>query len=905
MTRLRAWASRLSALFRRHRRDEELEEEIQAHLRMAAQERAESGESAEQARASAVREFGNVLMVKEVTRNMWGFAWLETLMQDFRYGLRMLARSPGFTGIAIITLALGIGANTAVFSVVNGILLQPLPYKDPDRLVMLWEAHRHFGERLAFSYPNFRDFRDQNHAFEEMAAFTLLTLHLAGRSAPEIVSTSWTTGSLFQVAGAEPILGRTFLPEEEKAGQGQVAVISYRLWKRRFGGDPTILGKQVRVTGWDRTVDRTIVGVMPPGFVFPSGEATGFNEQSAWTKKGMGADIWVPLLSFDPKFLAEVAESREFDDLFVVGRLKPGVRLSVAQAEMETIAVRLQQQYPKENEGRDVRLVPLHKQIVGRIRPSLMLLLFAVGFVLLIACANFANLLLTRAASREKEFSVRASVGASRGRLIRQLLSESVLLALLGGGVGVLLAVWGLEALVALAPREVPRLELVQMNGTVLAFSLVVCTLTGLLFGLAPALHASKPDLNECLKEGGRTLAGSRRSHRLRNVLVVTEIGLALVLLVGTGLMIRSFIRRQGFRWGFNSKGLVTMFIIRHGANGEEETRRFIAFERELLRRVEALPGVQSVGIVGRVIHDGGDIGAGYQIEGRNLPPAAQPPRIPFEGVSPSYFRVMEIPLMRGREFTENDTADSPKVVIINEAMARRFFHGEDPIGKRIQESGSGRNPWLTIVGVVADMHFVAFQDSVRPMFYYPYTQAPPDPMTVLVRTSSDPKALAEPLRQAVWSLDQDQPVYQIETMVEQLKGLMAQQRFMMVLLGAFALLSIVLAAVGIYGVISYSVEQRTHEIGVRVALGAGRHDVLRLVVGQGMILTVIGIVAGLAAAFALTRFLASMLFEVRPTDPLTFASASLLLTGVAILACYIPARRAAKVDPMVALRYE
>jgi putative ABC transport system permease protein len=533
-----------------------------------------------------------------------------------------------------------------------------------------------------------------------------------------------------------------------------------------------------------------------------------------------------------------------------------------------------------------------------------MILLATVGFLLLIACANVANLLLARTAARERELAVRASLGASRGRLFRQLLSESLLLALFGGGAGVLLSVWVLEALVALAPEEVPRLGLAQINAPVLGFALLTGAVVGLLFGLAPALHASKLDLNESLREGGRSLAGSRRGQRLRNVLVVMEIGLSLVMLAGAGLMIRTFIHMQRYRWGFNPDGLVTMTVHRLGPQGQwrdpANMARLIDFEKDLLRRVETLPGVQSASLAGILINWG--MINEFEFEGQNRPAVA----VRIEKVSPNYFHTMGMQLLQGREFSERDNMNTPIVVIINQAMARRYYAGADPLGKRLQRDWvDGHKRWVTVVGVVSDMQVDAFKESVRPVVYYPWTQLPPNPMTVVVRTSNDPNAFTGALQQALWSVDKDQPALTVETVSQRLGALMAERRFMMALLGAFALLSIILATVGIYGVISYSVEQRTHEIGVRMALGADGADVVQLVIRHGVSLAAMGVGLGFAAALALTRFLAGMLYGVQPTDVATFAAVSVLLVSAAVLACYIPARRATKVDPMVALRFE
>jgi putative ABC transport system permease protein len=814
---------------------------------------------------------------------------METLLKDLRYGFRMLAKKPAFTAVAVLALALGIGANTAIFSVVNTVLLKPLPFKDPDRLMMVWEDNTKLGFPKDTPAPaNFVDWRDQNQVFEDMAAIASQTFNLTGVGEPEKLEGQRVSASFFPLLGVEPALGRSFLPEEDLPGAERVAIISNGLWQRRFGADPSIIGKPLTLNGQPHTV----VGVLAKSFRFPD-PFQSTEEESA---------IWVPIA-----FSSEEAGNRGGHYLLVYARSKPGVTVKQAQADMNTIAGRLQQQYPDTNTSVGAVVISLHEQVVGDIRPALLILLGAVAFVLLIACANVANLLLARAAARQKETSIRTALGATRSRLIGQFLTESVLLAGVGGIVGLVLAVVGMKLLVALMPASISQAKDINIDAKVLGFTFLVSALTGVVFGLAPALHASRPDMNESLKEGGKGTAGVARS-RVRNLLVVIEVALALVLLICAGLLINSFLKLRSVDPGFNASNLLTMKVVLPRSKYPDAAKR-TAFYNELLQRVESLPGVQSAGVITNLPLTFKGNSGGVTIEGRPEPAPDEIPIVITRTVSPDYFRTMNIPVLTGRQFSPQDSPDSARVVIVSETTAQRFWPGEDALGKRIKMGGfNSDEPWLSVVGIVKDVRQFELDVDPKPQAYFPYTQMTYSflaPRDLVVRTAVDPLSLAAAARNEVWSIDKDQPVSNIATMEQILSNSVARQRFNMLLLAIFAAVALVLAAVGIYGVISYSVTQRTHEIGIRMALGATSSDVLRLVVGQGFKLVSIGVGIGLACAFILTRLMESLLFGVSATDPMTFAAISAVLVAVAMLASYIPARKATRVDPMVALRYE
>jgi putative ABC transport system permease protein len=807
---------------------------------------------------------------------------METVLQDLRYAMRASLNRPGFMVIVVLALAIGIGANTAIFSVVNAILLRPLPYKNPDRIVMVWMSNGKLAiDQDWHSYPNYVDYRDQNSTFEEVAAFNDLGFNLTGNGEPVRVAGAWSTANLFAVLGVDPQFGRAFTVEEEEPGKDRVAVISHGLWQRRFGGDPNIVGQPISLNG----VDRTVIGVMPAGFAFPQKET----------------DVWVPLAAS-----AQNKQQRGAFWLKAVGRMKPGVTIEQARADMGTIANQLLERFPQIMESYGVNLVPLHEQVTGKVRTALLVLLAAVAFVLLIACANVANLLLARAAAREREIAIRTALGASRRRIVRQLLTESVLLALVGGVLGLLLAIWGLDALKAISPANVPRLDQIGIDGRVLAFTLTVSLLTGIIFGLVPALQASKPDLNESLKEGGRGSSEGRRGRRVRSLLVVSEIALSLVLLIGAGLLIKSFVQLQKFDLGFNPNNLLTLRVQLAGTKYRENPQ-VVNFFQQALERMRNVPGVQSVGGISTIFLSDTPNSTNFTIEGRPVPTGADSIEVPLDAVTTDYFKVMGIPLLKGRFFDERDRAGSLPVAIVNETFAKRFFEGEDPLGKRYcygQPSGD-KTEWLTIVGVVGDMRRTGYDKAARPETFMAQDQNPDIALTIVARTAGDPASYAPALRDAVWAVDKDQSVFSIKTMDATLAEMTAERRFNMLLLGIFAAVAMVLASVGIYGVISYSVTQRMHELGVRIALGASRRDVMRLVVGQAAQLALIGVGVGMVAAFFLTRLMASLLYGVSATDFATFLLIPSLLTGVSLAASFVPARRAMKIDPMVALRYE
>ncbi len=804
------------------------------------------------------------------------------LWQDLRYALRMLAKNPGFTTVAVIALALGIGANSAIFSVVNTVLLQPLPYKDADRLVMVWEdASKHGYPRDTPAVANYLDWRDQNQVFEGMAAIADQSFNLTGAGDPDRLEGRRVSANLFALLGVEPQLGRAFANEEDQPNANRVAIISHRLWQRRFGSDINIVGKALTLNGESFTV----VGVMPSQFQFPTRED----------------ELWVPIA-----FTQAEAASRGRHYLQVVARLKPEVTVERAQSEMTTIAARLQQQYPEANTDLGAVVVPLHEQVVGDIKPALLVLLGAVGLVLLIACANVANLLLARAAVRQKEIALRVALGASRFRLVRQFLTESILLSVIGGVLGLTLAFVGLKLLTAFIPPNIPQIKAITIDSRVLGFTLLVSVVTGLIFGLVPALQSSILNPIETLKEGGRDSTIGSGGNRLRGLLIVAEVAVSLILLIGAGLLINSFLRLRNVDPGFRTEKLLTMKIVLPELKYREHAQRS-TFYSDLTRRLESVPGVKSAAVTTNLplYKQGNSIG--ITIEGRPEPPPGQPLIVVTRIISPKYFETMSIPLLRGRALTDQDTATSPNAVVISETMARRHWPGEDPIGKRISP-GRPESPadWVTVVGVVQDVRQFDLIAEPRPQMYFSYQQmgffAPRD---LVVKTDVDPLSLAGTVRKTVWEVDKDQPVSNITTMDEIVAESVARQRFSMLLLAIFAGVALLLAAVGIYGVMSYSVAQRRGEIGIRMALGAQKLDVLKLTVGRSLKLVLIGVAVGLVGSFLLTRLMSSLLFGIRATDPTTFAAISLLLIGVALVASYLPARRATRVDPLVALRYE
>ena len=802
---------------------------------------------------------------------------MTTLFQDLKYGLRMLAKNPGFTAVAVVTLALGIGVNAALFSIIRTTLLTPLPYKNPDSLVWLGTSHPRFNHPIPISGPDFLDWKSQNNVFDYMAAIQLEGFTLTGTGEPEVLPGSLVSANFFQLFDEKPELGRGFVEGEDQPGHNHVTVLSYDLWKNRFGSSPNVLGSNLTLEG----ESYTIVGVAPRGFAYPS-----------WVK------FWSPIV-IDVK-----QHPRGNHYLRGIGRLKPGVTLPEAQAEMGTIARRIAAEYPEQNKGVGVQLILLKEQLVQFIRPALLVLFGAVGFVLLIACANVANLLLAQATKRRKEITLRAALGASGLLLIRQLLTESLLLSFLAGGLGVLVATWSLALLRALKTDSIPDVNKIHLDLHVLGFLLALSLLVGIATGLAPAWHASRLHPNESLKESGGPGVGGTSGGNLRGVLVVAEIALCLVLLVGAGLMIRSFARLLSIDPGYDPNNLLT-FQISLPYSKYPKSSQVFAFYREALDRISACPGVQSAAISNTLPPFGTETDAAFYVEGHEPSNPNEAPDTIYDPISSGYFQTLKTPLIEGRYFTEQDNNDKSRVVIINETMARGFFGGRGAVGKRMNAAAYGISDWLEVVGVVADERFFGWESDLRPATYFPYGVRPEAGMAFVVRTKIDPMSVSSSVRQAIWSIDKGLPFTEVRTMDQRLSQSFSGRRFHMILLGFFAGLALVLSAAGIYGVMSYSVSQRTHEIGIRIALGAERNHVLRLVMGQGLVLTLIGIGSGLAGAFALTRFLTSLLYGVHPTDAVTFAGVTLVLTAVAILACYIPARRATKVDPMVALRYE
>jgi predicted permease len=870
---------RLLAIFRRRKMEAELDEELRFHLERVIERHVESGMDAQDARMAALRGFGGLEQKKEECRDARGVRLVEDLWQDLQYGMRMMRKAPAFTSIAVVMLALGIGANAAIFSVVNGVLLQPLPYKDPQRLVTISNP----------TSENFVELRNQNQAFEGVAAFFMHTANLTGRGEPELLGGTLASANLFTLLGIEPRLGRSFLPEEEKIGNNRVVIISHRLWQRRFGSDQKIIGQTISLNDQPHT----IVGVMPPGFQFPrKGDPT-----SGWFASEI--DIYVPLA-----LTPEQMDNRKPIFLFgVIARLKQQLSIEQARDEMTGLAARLEQKYPGSYRDRSIQLVTLHQFIVDRARLALLVLLGAVGFVLLIACTNVANLLLVRAAARQKEMAIRAALGAGRRRVIRQLLTESVLLAVLSGSLALLLAFWGVALLQAVIPEYLPRADEIGVDGSVFGFTLLISLLTGILFGAVPAFQSSKLRLSDALKEGGRGSGGVSHNH-LRNLLVISEVALALVLLVGAGLMLRSFIRLMSVDPGLDPQNVLAVDIRLPSTRYERPQQA--AFFHQVLAQLRTVPGVQAAGAIYPLPLSGMDETVGFIIEGE--PPLATSERhsAAGRGTGPDYFKAQGIKLLKGRDFRESDGSEAPPVVVINEAMARQHWPNQDPVGRRISFNGrDGKPVWWEIIGVVGSVRHIALDEALRPEIYIPFAQYPLSFMTLVIRTDGYPLKLVAAVRNQVQAVDKDQPISNINTMDALLARAVSQPRFNLLLLAIFAGLALLLAAVGIYGVMSYLVTQRTHEIGVRMALGAQTRDVIKLVVRQGMALTLTGVVIGLIAAFGLTRLIKNLLFGVSATDPVTFSMIAILLSGVALLACYLPARRATKVDPIVALRQE
>src|SRR5262245_57969955 len=806
---------------------------------------------------------------------------MESLFNDFRYAVRSIIKRPGFAAIAVITLALGIGANTAIFSTVHALLFNPLPFPQQDRIVAIWDKNPSRGvERNEVAMANYLDWRAQSQSFEHLALERWWSTNLTAGETPERVQGFLVTANFLDVLGVKPIMGRNFVEEENQPGKDAVAIITYSLWQRRFGSDANIINKPITTNG----VVRTVIGVLPEDFNYPK-----------------GSEVYAPIA-----LTPELIKSRGNHSYYVIGRLKPGVSLQNAQAEMDTITARLAAQYPNTNVGLGANVYPILADTVRMYSTAIWIMMGAVAFVLLIACANVANLMLARASGRQKEIALTAALGASGWRIVRQLLVEGLLIALIGGSVGVLVGFWCIDLLKAANPGEAakyaPGWKNLGINLPVLVFTLGISLLSGLLFGLAPAWQVSKPDLNNALKEGGRqSTSGSRR---LRGLLVVSEVALSLVLLIGAGLLFRSFLALLDTNPGFNPEGLLTMSLNLPVTKYKEENQR-AAFYLDLIQRVKTLPGVQGAAVVNYLPLGGANSSDAFLIEGQPEPPPDRENIGRYRVCSPDYFQTMGIAILKGRAFTDQDKAGAKPVIIVNETLAKRYWSNGDAVGKRMRLSGPlDKAPWMEVVGIAQDVKH-ELDLPVTPDFYLPHAQDSWNAMVLVARTTVDPGSMAGAIREQVLAVDKDQPVYNVYTMRDVRAISVTLYTFGFATIGIFAVVAVVLAAIGIYGVMAFAVTQRTQEIGIRMALGARALDVLRLVVTNGMSLAVIGIVAGLAGAFGITRLITSLLFNVSPTDLVTFTLVTIGLLLVALLACYIPARRATKVDPLVALRYE
>jgi putative ABC transport system permease protein len=869
---LRRWR----ALTHRDDLDQELDEELRFHLDRLIEQNIKNGMTPEDARHAAMKSFSRVDQSKEECRDARGVGLIENVLRDVSYSLRILIKNYAFTIVVIATLALGIGANTAIFSFANGILLRPLPYPQSDRLAVLDETASKRGiESMSVSFPNFLDWREQNKVFEDIGVyFDSSRFSLSGAGEPVEVRGSLISHGLFEILRVSPQLGRTFTANEDRPEEDAVVILGHNLWQRNFGGDPNIIGRKIMISNRARTV----VGVMPPGFMFPE-----------------VAEIWAPVALTTKTF------TRTDHGLSSIARLRDGVSFNEAQAEMTNIAARIEQQNPVTNEGLGVKVTSLHDSLTGDYREALLILLGVVGCVLLVACVNVANLMLERATARQKEIALRAALGASRWRIMRQLLAESLVLAFFGGVIGFILSIWALRLLLTAIPVDLPFWMNFGIDLRVLGFTAGITLLTGLLFGAAPALQTSRVDLNDTLKEGGRGSAGVRA--RARSLLVVAEIALSLVVLVGAGLMIQSFLRLKRVNIGLNAHNVLTAGVSLPRAKYKQDQRG--PFFKQLLERVRSLPGVEAASATATLPLSGDNWGRSLTVEGFPVLPVGQAPSIQHTVVTPDYFRTMNIPLLAGRDFNDADAKDSLDVTIIDERLAREYWPNESPIGKRVRFGPPEDNePWHTIVGVVGTVRHQRMQEDTRKSVYLPHQKIPVAGLSLVARTSSNPENLAGAIRREVKQLDPDLPV-SVSTMEEVVAESIWQPRLYATLFGAFAGGALLLALIGIYGVMAFLVQTRTHEIGVRMALGATTRDVFKLIVGRGMKLTAVGVLIGVAGAIALTRLMHSLLFNTSATDPVTFILISLLLSVAAFLACYLPARRATRVDPLVALRYE
>jgi putative ABC transport system permease protein len=883
---------RLRSLFQREQVERELDEEMRYHLERKTEEYAAAGLSSDEARHAAMRAMDGIERHKEKCRDMRKVNWLEDFWQDLKFAVRMLRRTPGFAAVVVLTLALGIGANSAIFSVIDGILLQPLPYGDPDRLVIVWENNlRRSNPHNVVSPPNFLDWQAQNHVFSEMSYVSDLRGNLTGSGEPEQIVAEYVSANFFSVLGVNPILGPGFAPENGEDGKDKVVALSYGLWKRRFGGDAGIVGKTIELNG----KVLTIVGVMPQNFSF-------FIKQG--TLSGEKPELWSPWVL--PPAYHHRKDIGRF--MTVVARLQPGVTTARAQTEMTAIATRLSKEYPDFDGNWGATVIGLREQISGDLRPALLLLLGSVGFVLLIACANVSSLLLARAAGREREIGIRTAIGASRWRLARQLLTESILLALIGGGAGIALAIWGTNLLLAASPSNLLDMQKVPLDWRVLSFTCGITLLAGLLFGFLPSYMSARGAIAETLKEGGRSASAGRHRKTVRSAFVVAQIALALVLLAGSGLLLRSFNLLLRVNPGFDAKNLLTFTVtLPSGKYGADPA--VLAFFRQLVEHVSKIPGVRSATMESYPPMSGLGAATSVHILSQPAQGASELPTAAVRVVGADYLRTMGIPVHTGREFNDQELAEMRHVALVNQSFVDKYFSGVNPFGKKIavhmkSDEESESQP-SEIIGVVGDVRMIGLDTPAEPTVYWPHPELAYSRMTILARTSGEPMAIVSAARSELHQMDADEPMASIVTAEQLLSDSFSRSRFTTILLGAFAGAALVLAAVGIYGVVAYTVAQRTSEIGIRVAMGAQRRDVLRLILAQGSRLIVSGVALGIAAGLLITRLLAGLLYGISATDPLTFAGVALLLAAVALMACYVPARRAMRVDPLIALRYE